>query len=373
MVQLIVNDGFTSSAPATVTITANAQQTITFSPPSLTFAGTETQNLTLTLSGPAPPGGLALNISSNNTGVATVVAPIVTIPANATAVIVPVTGVAAGTAVIRASAANVGSVNLADATANVTVNASVGIIIPAQLTITPGSTAPFSIALAAPAPSSITVQLISSNPSKATISLSSVTFNAGQTQPTRQPNLNGLAIGTATITASAFGLTPATTQVTVGLTATLSPADLTISPSSDGTLTLTLSGPAPEQPHFRSQLEQSKRRDGAPGGAYSRGCEHCQLQGHRYGCGLGRHQGECCRVCRRDCQRNRSGGGFDHLVDAQHESPDRADISRDRHPVAARAGKRRHRQPDQQRFHEGYALGAERFHPGRAVRRGPCS
>ncbi len=68
-----------------------------------TITGTATQSAVLNLSAPAPSGGLTVNLFSDNTKVATVPAT-VTFAAHATTVNVPITGVAAGAAVIHASA-----------------------------------------------------------------------------------------------------------------------------------------------------------------------------------------------------------------------------------------------------------------------------
>jgi hypothetical protein len=71
------------SATATVQVTA----TLAFAPSSATLIGTPAQKgLTLLLSAFAPAGGLTVNLSSDNTAVATVPS-IVTIPANATKVL----------------------------------------------------------------------------------------------------------------------------------------------------------------------------------------------------------------------------------------------------------------------------------------------
>jgi hypothetical protein len=83
--------------------------------------GGSTQNFTLNLSAlnvpaPASAGGLTQNLRSDNSGVATVPAA-VTYAASATSVNVPITGVAAGSTVIHASALP----NLADTTLGVTV------------------------------------------------------------------------------------------------------------------------------------------------------------------------------------------------------------------------------------------------------------
>ena len=229
----------TASAPTYTSATQPVQvtATISFSPQTLNISGTQTQNLTLTLSGPAPAGGLTFTVTSSNTAAATVSAGAFTIPANATSVVVPVTGVAAGSSVIRATAPNV-----TDATANVTVTTSVDIILPAAFSIGPGGSIVFPVRLAQPAQSLVVIQLTSSDPTKGTLSQSSVAINAGQTEPQRQPDFTGIAVGTVTITATATGLSTATTQVTIGSSVSFSPATLTLpNPGSDGTLFLTLS------------------------------------------------------------------------------------------------------------------------------------
>lgn len=124
--QLIVNNGFTSSNPATVTITASGSVqpvAMSFSPGSLVVNGTSTQSLTLVLATAAPPSGLVVKLSSGTTGVATVPAT-VTVAANATSALVPVTGVSAGSSLITASAANYTN---ATASISVTSTASAGI------------------------------------------------------------------------------------------------------------------------------------------------------------------------------------------------------------------------------------------------------
>lgn len=120
--QLIVNNGFTSSNPATVTITAAAAVKTTamsFSPGSLMINGTSTQNLTLVIPA-ATSAPVVVQLGSNNPGVAGV--PLsVTIGVGATSVLVPVTGVSAGSSTITASAAN-----YSNAMATVSVSATEG-------------------------------------------------------------------------------------------------------------------------------------------------------------------------------------------------------------------------------------------------------
>jgi hypothetical protein len=96
--------GFASTSQV-VQVTSGSNTGITFSPASLMINGTSTQNLTLLLPAPAPSGGLVVQLTSSNPGVATV-PPTMSIGGNSTGALVPVTGVSAGAARITASAAN---------------------------------------------------------------------------------------------------------------------------------------------------------------------------------------------------------------------------------------------------------------------------
>lgn len=103
--------GYTSaSQPIQVIIGAG------FVPSGVTITGPQTVNFALTLATPAPAGGLVVNLSSDNTSVATVPATI-TFAANATSVTVPVAALGVGVAVIHASALP----NFPDTVATVTV------------------------------------------------------------------------------------------------------------------------------------------------------------------------------------------------------------------------------------------------------------
>jgi hypothetical protein len=84
-------------------ITEPTAGALSFTLASVTMTTSTQDRLTLNLAAPAPAAGLTVNLSSTNPGVANVPAT-VTIPANSTSVIVPVTGVAAGSTSIHASA-----------------------------------------------------------------------------------------------------------------------------------------------------------------------------------------------------------------------------------------------------------------------------
>ena len=126
-----------NSATQGVKVTAS----VSFSPSNLTINGATTQNLTLTLSAPAPVGGLTLNLSSSNPAVATV-GQTVTFASNATSVVVPVKGLVQGSTVLSASALP----SIADATANVTVAS--GILLPSAVAVAPGQSVNFPLTLA---------------------------------------------------------------------------------------------------------------------------------------------------------------------------------------------------------------------------------
>jgi hypothetical protein len=101
----------------TVSQTVQATDVITFSPATGTVTAGNTTILFLSLSVPAPPGGLTINLSSSNTTIATV-PPTITIQPNSTSVGIRVTGLSPGPATIHAS----NLPNIADTTASVTVN-----------------------------------------------------------------------------------------------------------------------------------------------------------------------------------------------------------------------------------------------------------
>lgn len=223
------------SASQTVQITGSLQ----FAAQTLTITGTATQNLTLSVSSPAPAGGLTINLNSSNPGAATVPAT-VNLAQGATSVQVPVTGVAAGSTVIRATATN-----LAQATANVTVNAVGGIILPANLNLGPGQSAAFAVTLPTPATSNVTVTLVSSDRSKVTIAPPTVSIAAGQTQPAQQPLVTGVNFGSASISATAPGFAGGVRTVTVTASLSFVPPATTIVGAGTRTVSLNLSAPAP--------------------------------------------------------------------------------------------------------------------------------
>jgi hypothetical protein len=167
------NPQVTGIAIGTITVTATAAGfapdtrpvivtiALSFSP-SATTIPTGTTNIQLNLSAPAPAGGLHVDLSSDDTGVATVPSA-VTVIAGQTSVQVPVTGVAPGATVIRASAPGI-----AEATANVTVGASINVN---DIAVGDDLQGDLTGTLGAPAPAGgVTVTITSLDPTRVLVS-----------------------------------------------------------------------------------------------------------------------------------------------------------------------------------------------------------
>ena len=226
--QVIVNNGFTNSTPATVTAIASS---LSLSPGTSTITGLTTQTLLLNLS-TGLPSDLTVQLKSSNPGVVAVQAS-VTIPANATSIPVLVTSLGQGSSTITASASSLGS-----ATATVTVRSD--IILPANPTVmVGGEPLVFPVSLANPAPAGgVIITLTSSDPSKVTTTVQNVLIHEGETT-SLYAKLNGIAFGTSTITAEAYGYVTATTTAvaTSGALAFVPPS---LSITGDGTQNLML-------------------------------------------------------------------------------------------------------------------------------------
>lgn len=215
--------------------------TLSFSPASLTINGPGTQNLNLNLSAPAPSTGLIVALNSNNAQAASVPPSIFFAP-NTSSVSVPVTGLGSGFATIKATA---GAPNIPSATAGVTVVSQSGISLAAGVKVAPGESVALPVFLTSPArPGGVTVTLTTSDSSKLTISPANLYIFEGMTSPFTQPFVTGVSLGTATVTASAYGLTGSTQVVQVA--GKLSgPASQTIQRGSTANLIFVLSWPTP--------------------------------------------------------------------------------------------------------------------------------
>ena len=229
-----------SSGYASVNQPVRVTASISFSPQTLSIKGNTSGNLTLNLSGPAPGGGLTVSLSSSDSTIASV-PDSVTFLANATSLAIPVNGVATGSVVIHASAPP----NLADTTANVTVTDAGKIVLLSTGVVVMGQTAVLSVNLPAPAPAPVNVVLISTDPSKLTVSPQTVFIPAGFQAPTTLPQLTGLGLGTVAVIASAPGYTVASQPIKVTIGASFDPIAVTMTGPSIAAVKLNLASPAP--------------------------------------------------------------------------------------------------------------------------------
>ena len=213
----------TASAAGLGSDTQQVRVTTTLSGPSgATVNRGSVVNLTFTLPSPTPTA-IPLTASSDNTAIASVPAA-VSVPANGYAAVVPVTGAGNGSTVIRVSAAGI-----SEKTVNITVVSPASITLP-TVSARMGQLVPFPVTLGTPAPAGgVFIALASNAPLTVTVSPSSVYVAAGSTMPAVQPQVTGVNIGAAVISASAPGYVPASQTVVVPATVTISPAALTIS------------------------------------------------------------------------------------------------------------------------------------------------
>jgi hypothetical protein len=211
-----------------------------FGPSSQGIMRGTTQNVMLTLASPTP-AAIAISVVSDNPAVAAV-PPYVTIPANANAAIVPITGVNAGSAVIRAGALP----EIFEHIVNVTVVAPAAITLSGAGTVPVLQSAPLVIALGAPAPAGGAVVTLSiDNPVNVAVSPTSLYIPAGATTPAVQPQVTGLEIGSAVVSAAASGYVTATRTVFVTATITMYPQPLYIPTGGMRLLSMVLSAAAP--------------------------------------------------------------------------------------------------------------------------------
>ncbi len=218
VVQLIVNNGFTSSTPATLTITASGASSAAILLTNATVAPGQSAPFQVTLAAAALSGGVFVMLSSTDTSIVTVAPANIFMPEGATVSnrAPTVTGIGVGSASITATA-----YGLTPASALVQVGSGSGgggggsamSFSPGTLTINSGATQNLALNLSGPAPAGgLTASLNSNNPSVSTVPLS-VTFAAGSTNVSVP--VNGVGPGSATITASAPTFGNASAVVTV--------------------------------------------------------------------------------------------------------------------------------------------------------------
>ena len=229
--------------PATITITSGSGQIapigITYLAPLVVTVKDQYSNLvtgaTVTFTAPSlgasvtfPGGGISAQVLTDSTGVAkspAFTANQITGTFNINATVPPI-----------ATPASFSEMNV------------LGILLPANVSVPPGSSEPYNVTLGTP-PAAGTggtyVFLTSSAPSTVSIT-SSIFFKEGSTAPLAPPQITGGVTGPVTITATAAGLPPVTQTVTSAYTMSFTPNSATVvTPTTTGNLFLTLSGPAP--------------------------------------------------------------------------------------------------------------------------------
>src|SRR5262249_52307649 len=150
-----------------------------------------------------------------------------------------VTGLVVGNASITGSAAG-----FAPGSTNVTVTNSV-ISLGALPTQGPGQAVSLPVSLSVPAPGAgVTVNFTSSNTSIATVT-PSVFIPGGAQVPAANPQVTGVAIGSASITASATGFAPDSRTASVVVSVTFSPSPFSVVVGTSRNVTVNLSAPAP--------------------------------------------------------------------------------------------------------------------------------
>ncbi|HZR68835.1 MAG TPA: RHS repeat-associated core domain-containing protein [Burkholderiales bacterium] len=216
--------------------TPNLPKPTSLAPDPLSITAGASGNLTATLS-PAPTTSGTLSVSSANAGVATVPAS-VAFAANQTQVVIPVSGVSPGSAIVTATL-NGGS---ASATVNVTpAPPTVTSLAPASLSVVQGATGTLTVTISAAQTTDTAIAISSGNSAIASVA-SSVLVPAGQVSASI--NVSGVSPGTVSITAALNG-SSASSQVTVTpappTVVSLLPVTATVTLGASTTLRLTIS------------------------------------------------------------------------------------------------------------------------------------
>lgn len=183
-------------------------------PPGVLVAPGLARSVPITLSDPAPDGGLEIQLSSSVEGVVSVPTKL-TVAAGQSTVNFTLTGVAVGTASVVATATG-----YQQATMPVTVEAvtiSVGSPAVSQISVAEGTSQRYSINLSKPAPvGGVAIDLTTTDPAKALVTPASMTIAEGQTSAgVVLANVMGVAKGSTLLSASAPGLNASSTPVIV--------------------------------------------------------------------------------------------------------------------------------------------------------------
>ena len=209
-----------ASITAQTTDYVSGQATVTVRPTSLNFptgalvAPGLTRSVPLTLSDPAPAGGLVVQLASSAPSTVSVPASL-SVPEGQTNINFTLTGVAAGTATVTASASGYQAASLPVTAQAVTI--SVGSPAVSGISVPVDVTKNYTVNLSRPAPvGGVVVALNTDDASRATVSPSTVTIAEGQTSGGLVTiGVTGLTKGAAMLSAGAPGLTAASVPVTV--------------------------------------------------------------------------------------------------------------------------------------------------------------
>jgi hypothetical protein len=239
-----------SVAPVTITGTCNGTQTasLTVNPPTVfsvvlnpaAVTGGTSSTGTVTLSGPAAPGGTVVTLSSDN--VSATVPSSVTVGAGATTATFAVNT----TAVAITTTANIGGAFNGSQSAPLTINAPTV----ASAGLTPNSvigsnSSTGTVSLNGPAPAGGSVVSLSSDNAAATV-VTNVTVAAGATAATFTVNTTPVTTAaTATITETYNGTQTASLTINPPALASVVLNPTSVIGSSSSTGTVTLNGPAP--------------------------------------------------------------------------------------------------------------------------------
>jgi hypothetical protein len=237
---LTVSSVAAASSPDCAIFTVTAPPALVLTPAVSNVAVGGSVSMTVTMTGPAPAADVVVGLASSDPQTASVSASVV-IAAGTTSSTFSVAGALVGSATISASASG-----YAPATSRVNVSLlGIGITLGTGLVVAPGEVRDLPLTLSSPAPTGgILVTLTSSDPSRATAT-QTIFVPEGATAPAANPQVTGLSFGAVGISASAPGVAPDTTSVSIARVLTLSPASLGIVTNGTGTFTLQLSAPAP--------------------------------------------------------------------------------------------------------------------------------
>ncbi len=241
--------GVASSANFSMTNTAGPAASVTATggtPQTGTINSTFVLPLTATVKdlGGNPVSGISVTFTAPTTGAAGSFASGAVTSVTTNALGVAISGNFTANAVAGAYTVNASIAGIATPAVFSLTNVS-GIVMPANVTVAPGQSVPFPIALGTAAPAGgAFITLTSSDTSKVTVT-GNILIPAGATVPLTAPKVNGVAFGSVTITA-ASSLYPASTQTVLAAdTIVFSPGTLTITGSGTQQMFLSLSSPAP--------------------------------------------------------------------------------------------------------------------------------